>query len=634
MVVHLSRNMVGRVVAALMPLLLAACHSTDIQAVDGGASANGADSGQAAYAQAIYTRACATCHDAAVGGAPTRAALESMQPARIKAALETGVMKVQGATISPVERAVLSEYLGRNALASAAGGTDDGRRCAGSLRFTAAPSWNRWGNGLTNARFQSAAAGGIDAAAAGRLELAWAFAFPDATRARSQPAVTPDAIFIGSQSGRVYALNPADGCIWWHYDAGAEVRAAPTISTGPDGRPQSLFFGDFAGTVHAIDARTGLRQWTKSVRDHPDGTITGSVTLHRGQLFVPMSSTEVVSAYNPDYACCTFRGGVTALSAADGATLWRMYTTDVATPQANSAAGVRNRGPSGAPVWSTPTVDARRGLIYVGTGENYSSPANAMSDAIIAIDMTNGRVRWVQQTVSGDAWNAACGRAAGPNCPTENGPDFDFGAPPILVRLTGGRDIILAGQKSGVIYGLDPANQGAILWQHRVGMGGFNGGIHWGMASDGRALYVGIADTPGHDRTVGPPRPGLHAFAVADGRPLWSHVEPRVCEQPGYACQTSLSAGVTVTPGVIFAGALNGRLTAYSSADGRPIWSTETARAFNTVNGVAGRGGSIDSAGPVVANGMVIVNSGYDKFGEIAGNVLLVYRPRGGAGPR
>ena len=605
-------------------LLLAACSPAGDAVPDQAAALP--TSGQAAHSEGLYAANCASCHDSGAAGAPKRDAIERMAPRRILAALTSGVMQAQGAALAPVDRVLLSEYLGRNAALEVA---EAGRRCDGRLRFAGRPLWNRWGNNLANTRFQPAAAAGISADQAPRLELAWAFAFPEAARARSQPAVTAEAVFTGSQSGRVYALDTQTGCIWWSYDAGAEVRSAPTIATDARGRPTRLYFGDFAGTVHAVDAATGEGIWRRSVRDHPDGTITGSVTLHDGRLFVPMSSTEIVSAINPDYACCTFRGGVTALAAADGRPLWRMHTTDAPRRVGATRVGTAIMAPSGAPVWSTPTVDARRGLIYVGTGENYSSPANHMSDAIIAIEAASGRVRWVRQTTSGDAWNGACGRVAGPNCPAEDGPDFDFGAPPMLVTLADGRDIILAGQKSGMVHALDPDREGAVLWQRRAGMGGFNGGIHWGMASDGRTLYVGIADTPGHTRPTGPPRPGLHAFDAATGRELWSRIEPLVCNELRHECMTALSAPVTLTPGIVFAGALNGRLMAYSSVDGRTLWQVETHRPFTAINGVEAAGGSIDSAGPVVAGGMLVVNSGYDKFGQIAGNVLLVYRIAG-----
>jgi polyvinyl alcohol dehydrogenase (cytochrome) len=615
-----------RVIALLLATAVAAC---------GNARSNEAGSGestQAAQAARLFEDNCAGCHgpEAAVAGAPTRDAIGKLASPTILAALDTGVMREQAAHLSPAERAMLANWLGAEADRKVSA-TESGKRCNGTLRLSQ-PLWNRWGNGLDNRRQQSVAAGGITAANVGSLELKWAFAFPGAARARSQPAVTREAIFTGSQSGRVYALDPETGCIWWTFDAEGEVRSAPTLGIDAGGRVDRLYFGDFNANVYALDAATGQHIWTTKVKDHPAGTITGSPTLHDGRLYVPMSSTEVVSAHDPDYECCTFRGGVVALDAARGNPVWRIYTVPEATRQGVNRNGVPAFGPSGAPIWSTPTVDSKRGLLYVGTGENYSSPANEMSDAIIAMELTTGRVRWVRQTIAGDAWNASCGpRNNRINCPAEDGPDFDFGAPPVLVTLPGGKDMILAGQKSGMVYGLDPDDGGRIVWQQRAGMGGYNGGIHWGMASDGRTLFVGIADTPGHQTPTGPPRPGLHAFDVATGKPLWSRIEPPTCDQPTFACQTALSAPLTLTGELVFAGAHNGLLRVYSAHDGGSLWTFNTRRAFETVNGVKGIGGTIDSAGAVVAGGRVIVNSGYDKFGEIPGNVLLVFaiKPEG-----
>ena len=583
------------------------------------------ESGKTALAERLYQQNCASCHDAGVNGAPTRAALEKRSQAQVLASMNGGIMQAQSAALSPIDRVVLAEYLGKGQAAREA----TGPRCEGKLRFSGAPLWNRWGNGDANTRFQSREKAGLSVDEVERLELAWAFRFPGAQRARSQPAITREALFTGSQSGHVYALDPQTGCIWWTYDAGAEVRNAPVIETGPDGRPKAIYFGDVDAVVHAVDPLTGEKRWSKSVRDHPDGTITGSIALHDSTLFVPMSSLEVVSAYDDQYACCTFRGGVTALDASNGEQKWRWFSVDEPKKVGSTSIGIDILAPSGAPVWSTPTVDAKRGLLYVGTGENYTSPANGNSDAIIALSLRNGRLRWVSQTVAGDAWNAACGRDPKANCPEEDGPDFDFGAAPILVELPSGKDIILAGQKSGEVFGMDPDDNGRILWRTRAGMGGFNGGIHWGMASDGRTLWVPIADTPGNRFTVGPPQPGIHAFDAATGRKLWSRIEEPTCDGPGYACQTALSAPLTAMPGVIFAGAHNGRLIAYSARDGRVLWMDETNRPFKTVNGAEAKGGSIDGAGVVVAGGMIFVNSGYDKFGEIAGNVLLAYRPAG-----
>lgn len=593
-------------------LLIAGCAPSESETKPDAASSL---SGQAELGESLYLTHCSSCHDNATGGAPVRAAIEKRSAAYIKQALTTGVMKAQGAALNPYEIAILADHLGTDAPPQVVAG----KRCEGRLAVSGAPLWNRWGNGLSNARYQHQTA--ITPANVGRLELAWAFGFPEAQRARSQPAVTEKAVFTGSQSGRVYALDRMTGCIWWTFDAKAEVRNAPVLDVDAAAGP-TLYFGDFDARVYAVDAETGKLRWATTVRDHPDGTITGSLALHGGRLFVPMSSTEVLSAFNEDYECCTFRGGVTALDASDGSRVWRWYSVDKP---------VRHKGgetaPSGAPVWGTPTVDPARGLLYVGTGENYSSPANDQSDAIIAIELATGRRKWVMQATAGDAWNAACGTKQSANCPAQDGPDFDFGAPPILVKA-GARDILLAGQKSGEIFAIDP-DRGSVLWRQRVGRGGFNGGIHWGMASDGATLFVPIADTPGSRFAKGDPRPGIHAFDVATGRPLWSRIEKLRCPEFSFACITALSAPVTLIPGVVFGGGHDGRLVAYAAKDGAVLWKTDTNRAFATVNGVEAKGGTIDGQGPVVAGDMVIVNSGYDKFGEIAGNVLLVYRLKG-----
>jgi len=571
----------------------------------------------------LYKQHCAACHDGGGSEAPTKAALQLGGMEAISAALTTGVMKEQAAMLDPTEIRILVDYLAapasENALENARA-----NQCEGPLTLSK-PLWNRWGNGKKNTRYQPTSNAGLTAADVPKLKLKWAFGFPTSARARSQPAVTEEAIFTGSHSGLFYALDTETGCVWWTFEAKAEVRNAPTISTHPDGSAKTLYFGDYDANVYAVDARTGKLIWTQSVKDHPVGTITGSLTLHKGRLYVPMSSMEIVNAYNEEYECCNFRGGVIALDAKTGEPDWRFYTVDEPTKQGKNSKGTQNYGPSGAPVWSTPTVDAKRGLLYVGTGENYSSPANDKSDAIIALELDTGAVRWVQQTISGDAWNAACGRNELANCPEEDGPDFDFGAPPILTKLDNGKDVILAGQKSGMIYAMDPDNDGKIIWQKRAGMGGFNGGVHWGMATDGKTLFVGIADTPGNKFATGPARQGMHTFDPATGAELWSKFEPNVCEEKAHKCMTALSAPPTVMPGVIFAGALNGILRAYSQDGGEILWTRNTLRDFDTVNGVEARGGSIDSGGPVVAGGLLIVNSGYDKFGQIPGNVMLVY---------
>lgn len=621
---------VGTVLVLVICLLAGTAYAAR-PVVSDSSSSKSLSANSASEGQTLYAERCLTCHGNASTGAPTEKSLRALSAAQIESAMTNGVMRIQSTGLSRDQITAIANYLAPTTpgqlTTSGYSKIDEpiDNWCEGELSLTQAPVWNRWGNGLRNQRRQAAAKSDISLTNVSALKLKWAFAFPGAVRARSQPAVTPEAIYTGSQNGTVYALNPETGCVWWTFKADAEVRSAITIETDQNGVPAVLYFGDFEANVYSVRADDGALIWKRDVRDHPNGTITGSPTLWNGKLFVPMSSLEVISAYSDDYECCHFRGGILALDSTTGKQVWRMYTVAPPEKQGVNSAGIEMWGPSGAPIWSTPTVDAKRDLLYVGTGENYSSPANHKSDAIIAINIKDGSVRWVRQTIANDAWNGACTANVDKiNCPEEDGPDFDFGAPPILTTVEG-RDVILAGQKSGMVFALDPSKEGEIMWQRRAGMGGFNGGIHWGMSVDGTRLFVPIADTPGHDQTTGDPQPGLHAFDILSGEPLWRTLHPAKCAGERSCYFEGLSAAVTTASGMVFAGALNGRLAAYSQTTGEILWRTETNIPFKAINGVEAHGGSIDSAGPVVAKDLLIVNSGYDKWGQIPGNVLLVF---------
>lgn len=577
----------------------------------------------AVHAETLYQDQCAVCHDGTVPEAPRREALEMLPSRTLMAAMTTGIMAPQSARMSSFDKEILATYLGA-AADDAERRSHEIPRCEGDLSFSGPPVWSRWGGDVKNSRFRESNQTEITAETVENLTLKWAFGFPNAVRARSQPTATREAIFTGSQDGTVYAINPESGCVWWTYFAEAEVRVAPSIQTNSKGLPQALIFTDFNANVYAVDAQNGTEIWKTSVRDHPVTTLTGSPTLHEDTVYVPLSSTEVVSAYNPDYECCTFRGGLIALDASSGERKWVFHTVPEPQPTHVNDTGTQLFGPSGAPVWSVPTVDEKRGLLYLGSGENYTTPANELSDAIIALNMADGSLAWSNQTISGDAWNGACGTTQS-NCPEPRGPDFDFGAPPILTTLPNGKDIILAGQKSGMVFGMDPDNNGETLWSARAGMGGYNGGIHWGMASNGSTLFVGIADTPGHHATVGPPRHGVHAFKADTGEPLWSIIEEKLCEERRARCFPAASSPITATDDLIFAGSLDAMLRIYSAKSGELLWSFDTLTSFETVNGIPASGGSIDSAGAVLIDDKLIVNSGYDKFGLQPGNALLMF---------
>jgi polyvinyl alcohol dehydrogenase (cytochrome) len=581
----------------------------------------------------IYQQHCAMCHEGQVPKAPHSVTFSMLGPHTILTALTDGVMKAQGSLLTDAERRSVAETLGGRRLDAAQDPPPP--RCdaaRSSLDLARPPQLDGWGMTAENTRFVAADIAGIPAASVGRLQLDWAFAFPGATRARSQPTVAGGSIFVGSQDGTVYALDFATGCVRWTFAADSEVRSSPIVEPWRAGdanaRPK-VYVGDFKGNAYALDAASGALVWKHLVDDHPNVTITGSPRLHAGRLYVPMSSSEWAAAANPTYECCTFRGGVAALDAATGREIWKGYT--IVEPaqliDGANAAGARRFHPAGAPVWNSPTIDAGRNRLYVGTGEAYTSPAAGTSDAVIAFDLSTGRQLWHYQSLAGDAWNMACFIGGGPNCPQENGPDLDIGASPVLLSLPDGRDVVVAGQKSADVFALDP-DTGRLLWKTRTGRGGYAGGVHWGLAAAGTTVFAPSADTlflP-TDVNRGIAKPGLFALDAATGRQLWYTAAPDLCPaELKPACDPGLSAAVTAMPGVVFAGGFDGRLRAYGSSDGRVLWEYDTNREFVASSGAKAHGGSIESAGPVVVDGALLVNSGYLFGGRMPGNVLLKF---------
>jgi polyvinyl alcohol dehydrogenase (cytochrome) len=318
---------------------------------------------------------------------------------------------------------------------------------------------------------------------------------------------------------------------------------------------------------------------------------------------------------------------VAALRIKDGSQVWKTYTIREKPKQT----GKNQWGPSGASIWGAPTIDAKRGLLYVTTGDNFSAPATNLSDAVVALELATGRIAWSRQTTPGDVWNSSCSQKN--DCP---GPDYDYGSSVLLEKDGNGRELLLAGQKSGVVYALDPDKKGEVVWQVRVAKGGINGGVQWGMASDGQRVYAASSDVvrmPGSNSDRFDPRPrpldsaqggGLTALRISSGEKVW-YTPPAGCnDRPG--CSPAQSAAVTAIPGVVFSGSLDGHLRAYSAEEGKVLWDFDTVREYQTVNGVSGSGGSLNGPGPVVVGGMLFVNSGYGRAG-IAGNVLLAFAP-------
>lgn len=589
-------------------------------------------SAQTQTGEEMYKAGCAQCHDAGVGRAPQRDTFRQMTPERVLAAMETGEMITMGNRFPAEGRRAIAEFITGRKLGTALNlDPPASAMCAkSSTDFLSGASWSGWGSNTSNTRFQDAEKAGIAAADVPRLKVKWVFGFPGELTANGQPTYAGGRVFVGSPAGRVYSLDAATGCVHWYLDAGSQVRSAITVAKVGSG--YSAFFGDGKATAWAVDAATGKVIWNARVDDYPVARLTGSPVFFEGRLYVPVASGEEAAGSVPTYECCKFRGSVVALDAATGKQIWKTWTID----EPARPTGRKNRigtalyGPSGAPIWSTPAVDAKRGVIYVTTGDNYSEPATQTSDAFMALDMKTGKKVWIRQMTQNDAYTSACRLPDRTNCPDANGPDFDFGASPILVNLRSGKRALLAGQKSGIVYALDPDKQGAMLWQERVGKGGTMGGVQWGSAADAQNIYVAVSDikrimldyatTTDTDNSQGG---GMYALRLDNGERMW-YAQPVSCGQRK-RCSPAQSAAVSAMPGVAFSGSMDGHLRAYSAASGKIVWDFDTERTYQTVNGVEGRGGSLDGPGAVIAGGMVFADSGYTSAGGQPGNVLIAF---------
>jgi polyvinyl alcohol dehydrogenase (cytochrome) len=569
---------------------------------------------------ALYKARCATCHDnpQAQLRTPKREEVAARSPEAVLAALSTGAMVTQAAGLSEEEDRAIALYITGKAFGNTGAETMVGQCTAPPKKFAPAAKadWNGWGVDPTNSRFQPNP--GLSAADVPKLKLKWAFGFPGDNSALAQPTVVGGRVFVGSNRGVVYSLDQSTGCIIWSFNTGAGVRTATTVAPSKTPGKYIVFFGDTRSSAHALDAETGKELWKTKVEDHTSSRITGAPAFYGGTLYVPVSSIEEASAQSDRYQCCTFRGSLVALDADTGTQKWKSYTVlDPAKPFRLNKAGNQRYGPAGAALWSAPTIDVKRKLVYVATGDSYTDEEINTSDAIIAYSMDTGKMVWSSQVEEKD--NYVMGRGA--NLPDAPGPDYDFGTSVILRDIGGGKQILLAGQKSGILWGLDPGDKGKILWQNKLGAGSALGGIEWGDAADNKNAYVAISDRVARTGA----KPGISAVDFATGKTVWSTPAPTVTCAVPQGCIPAQAAAVSVIPGAVFSGALNGHFRAYATADGTIIWDFDTATEFDTVNKVKAKGGSVDASGPTIANGMVLTNSGYGQFGGKAGNVLLAF---------
>jgi len=612
----------------------------------------------AATPEHVYDEHCSRCHDAsAVTHAPSRASLAQLSPELVLAALSPGgLMQEPARALTVAERRVLASYVTGRQFGQQRAGAAPEFHCKSSQSADFAPlegpRWNDWGVDSENTRFQPAEMAKLEPTAVPQLHLKWAFVFPDASSANTPPVIGCGRLFVASTNHKVYSLDAETACIHWTFETAAIVRGAvvlakPNVRGGVFG-----FFGDAQGNVYALEAASGKLVWKTNVQTLSRPTslyqpnVVGTVKVSEDKVFVPVESGEESDD------CCKSRGAIVALDAATWKQLWRTETIrEPARETGMNASGTARWGPSGVGVWSTPTLDAKLHVLYIGTAEDHSTPASDTGDAILALDATTGRILWSKQFFVQDAYALACLMPDKSHCPADAlGPDYDFGSPPILVSLPTGKRVLLAGQKSGVIHALDPDNQGAILWETRVAEGGLLGGVEFGMATDGRSLYAPVSDadiatgntdipTQGQtsqdvteavkrlfylrDKTRGG---GLFALDVSTGKIAW-RAQPISCVKDRAICAPAQIAAATLIPGVVFSGSVDGHMRAYSSDSGTLIWDFDTEREYIGVNGATGHGGSISGPGPVVVNGVLYMNSGYGLFWE-PGNVLLAFDAR------
>lgn len=585
---------------------------------------------------AIYKERCAQCHNKPEGRVPALSAIKAMSGEAIYAALTTGSMRTRAEGLSSADIFALLGYIAPTGGTGTAPPTLE-RTCKGDAAFRPAadaPRWNGWSTSVTNSRFQDAGAAGLTAADVPRLKLKWAFNLGAVTMARAEPTVVGSRVFVATLTGAVFALDRDTGCTQWGFKAQGGVRAG--VAAGDVNGATAIFFSD-GQNMYALDAASGELLWKVHIADHFATMATATPQVYKGVVYQPLSSFEEALGPDPNFQCCTFRGSVVALDAATGKKLWQTFTiSEAAKPTRKNAAGKQQYGPSGAAVWSTPTVNEQLGVLYVATGDNYSDPPTNTSDAILAMDLKTGNLVWSKQLTENDTYNSGCETPQRMNCPEKGGPDFDFGQPPILVKPGAGRRALVIGQKSGMVHAVDPDQNGKLLWQTRAGAGSSLGGSQWGSSADGEKVYVAISDiglggvpdakAPGGFRLTLDPKKGggLHALDLATGKILWS-AKPEPCAEGRTDCSPAQSGAVTAIPGVVFSGSLDGHLRAYSNENGRVVWDVDTAREFRTVNSSPAHGGSMDTGGPVVVGGMVLVNSGYGQWGGMPGNVLLAF---------
>ena len=481
-----------------------------------------------------------------------------------------------------------------------------------------------WGIDLRNTRYQQKSSITSDNAA--DLQLQWVYGLSTMSP-RSYPLITEDTVFIGDGGRGVVALDRNSGCERWVFAHEGPISSAilPAEISGQ----RALIFNDRIAGVFAIDALDGSLIWRAIVDDEPVPTYSGTPIISKGIVYVPIASQEIGLSANPLYGCCTTSGGLAALDIQTGKKLWYIPTIEEDAKVTGSHYGfVQEYGPSGAPVWGAPSIDEDNGLLFFGTGQNFTHPTSETSDAIFGVDVKKGEVIWVNQFTANDAFSTACVMSLNhPNCAKPYGPDVDFGAPTLLVRTAEEKRLLIAGQKSGDVHAMDPET-GQSLWSTKLGRGSIIGGVHWGLAAneDLGLVYAPISDKAvlGYP-TPGEPNPGLYALDIATGNVVWGYKRESRCSSE--RCVFGYSSAMMASNDIVVIGSMDGYLEILLASNGELLWSHDAFREYPTVNAISASGGAFDAHGPMIADDQLFVSSGYGYVGDQKpGNAFLVFK--------
>ena len=406
-----------------------------------------------------------------------------------------------------------------------------------------ASAWAQYGGDLTSSR-ANLDDSVITAANVASLARVWQL---ETSSTSSTPVALDGTVYVPTWGKTLHAHAIADGAEVWQVALPALVDSSAAASA------ERLFISDALGFVHALARSDGEQLWSQRVDEHPEVHLWSSpiYIADEGLVVVGVASYEEVVGKTE----LSFRGSVVALDARDGHERWRLYTT-----AANDDEG------AGVAIWSTVAVDSERKRLFVGTGNNYQAPGSELSDSMLAIDYASGALVWSHQFLADDVFSIL-------DAP---GPDYDIGATANLFRGAG-RDLVGVGIKSGLYAALD-RESGELVWSRQVSPGGLFGGIISSSAYAGGAVYV-LANDLAFGEVV------AAALDVDDGEPRWQR------RLPG---QTF--SGVAFNNSVVYAGTLDGMLSALDAQSGETLWSDQLPDAV---------------ASPIIADGTLLVTWGY-----------------------